>query len=95
MSLPPEVIARCAATTGTYGGCHGATSIGLRWPDRWYQNEAGEVVRIDSLAESLIELAEDMHERYAAWSAREADQTERRRWDRARQIAAYIAKEGL
>ena len=36
---PPEVIHRCASTDGLFGGCHGATTVGVRlpadtdWPD--------------------------------------------------------------
>ena len=86
MSLPPEVIARCAATTGTYGGCHGASASGIRVPDG--QSTENETA-------SLAELSADMQTVSDRWLAREADQTERRRWDRARKIAAYIAKEGL
>ena len=57
--LPDSVVERCAATTGTYGRCHGATASGAN------------TLAADNPADSLRELARDMDMAYARWLARE------------------------
>lgn len=62
---PASVIERCAATDGLYGGCHGATTSGLRIPDG---SEYG-----DQVAESLAELSQSMRVARARWEARKVN----------------------
>lgn len=58
---PKEVVERCAATAGSYGGCHGATTSGLRLPD---SSEYGNQVE-----QSLDELSESMRAARLRWEA--------------------------
>lgn len=61
--LPPAVIARCAATTGTYGGCHGADASGIRMPSG---------AATDNEWRSLAELETDMRLTYEKWADEQA-----------------------
>lgn len=81
MSLPPEVIERCAATSGTHGGCHGASASGIRVPD-------GATTENESA--SLERLANDLQASYEAFRRQEI---KRRGGERARRLAAQIAGE--
>lgn len=64
---PPSVIERCAATDGLYGGCHGASASGA--------ND----LTADNPAESLRDLADDMHLSYERWVGEQEAVVEARR----------------
>lgn len=61
--LPASVVERCAATTGLYGGCHGASASGV--------ND----LAADNVTASLQALSEDMHWSYVRWLANQRPAT--------------------